>query len=376
MASLTSWLEFWRFVSFVICITLFEGECRFHHLSLKDDVRSKFLLNEFGFYANGYMQVNVSSISLNGVNMNDTPGPVLGFSVKKSDTYGFFRYLEKNEDYCALNKEPKPDEQVGLLILDFKSNKVKVTPSKIPKFSEISFGTRSSGQKISTNLPEAETKKPEKKSKADEDVEEKDEESMKTKRSSDKAEVQKPPSSSTFFPMHNNIGTYSFQFYINVNTFEEEGVYSISFHNCYGRDLKKSQKVSFNLDIHIEEKNPESYLSAGEIPLPKLYISMSLFFLIAGAVWVHVLRKRRLKGALLFITIALIGTGWAFVKHILSDKDKKIFMIVIPLQVLANVAYIIIESTEEGTTEYVLWMEVLFLVDLLCCGAILFPVVW
>lgn len=40
-----------------------------------------------------------------------------------------------------------------------------------------------------------------------------------------------------------------------------------------------------------------------------------------------------LKGALLFFTIALIGTGWAFIKHILSDKDKKIFMIVIPLQV-------------------------------------------
>lgn len=45
-------------------------------------------------------------------------------------------------------------------------------------------------------------------------------------------------------------------------------------------------------------------------------------------------------------------------------------------QVLANVAYIIIESTEEGSTEYGLWMEILFLVDLLCCGAILFPVVW
>lgn len=47
-----------------------------------------------------------------------------------------------------------------------------------------------------------------------------------------------------------------------------------------------------------------------------------------------------------------------------------------PPQVLANVAYIIIESTEEGTTEYGLWKEILFLVDLLCCGAILFPVVW
>ncbi|KAK2120451.1 hypothetical protein P7K49_001837 [Saguinus oedipus] len=122
------------------------------------------------------------------------------------------------------------------------------------------------------------------------------------------------------------------------------------------------------------------------------------------------LKAGLLKGALLFITIALIGTGWAFIKHILSDKDKKIFMIVIPLQkekfhletsqiralqilhamrkceglplqqvsqsVLANVAYIIIESTEEGTTEYGLWKDSLFLVDLLCCGAILFPVVW
>lgn len=41
----------------------------------------------------------------------------------------------------------------------------------------------------------------------------------------------------------------------------------------------------------------------------------------------------RLKGALLFITIALIGSGWAFVKYMLSDKEKKIFGIVIPLQV-------------------------------------------
>lgn len=41
----------------------------------------------------------------------------------------------------------------------------------------------------------------------------------------------------------------------------------------------------------------------------------------------------RLKGALLFITIALIGSGWAFVKYVLSDKEKNVFGIVIPLQV-------------------------------------------
>lgn len=46
------------------------------------------------------------------------------------------------------------------------------------------------------------------------------------------------------------------------------------------------------------------------------------------------------------------------------------------LQVLANVAYIVIESREEGASDYGIWKEILFLVDLICCGAILFPVVW
>lgn len=55
----------------------------------------------------------------------------------------------------------------------------------------------------------------------------------------------------------------------------------------------------------------------------------------------------RLKGALLFITIALIGTGWAFIKHILSDKDKKIFMIVIPLQV--QEALLVLPGSGQGS---------------------------
>lgn len=79
---------------------------------------------------------------------------------------------------------------------------------------------------------------------------------------------------------------------------------------------------------------------------------------------------------MLIITIVLIGTGWTFIKHILADKDKKLFMIVIPLQVLANVAEIIIAESDEGDKEYGTWRNIFMLVDLLCCGAILFPVVW
>ncbi|XP_032164259.1 protein GPR108 isoform X4 [Mustela erminea] len=218
--------------------------------------------------------------------------------------------------------------------------------------------------------------------------------------------------------------SYNFSFHVVIGSRAEEGQYNLNFHNCY--NSKPGREQPFDITVMIREKNPEGFLSAAEIPLFKLYMVMSAFFLAAGVFWVSVLCKNPynvfkihwlmaalaftksvsllfhsinyyfinsqghpieglavmhyithlLKGALLFITIALIGSGWAFVKYVLSDKEKKIFGIVIPLQVLANVAYIVIESREEGASDYMLWKEILFLVDLICCGAILFPVVW
>ncbi|XP_034520564.1 protein GPR107-like [Ailuropoda melanoleuca] len=41
------------------------GLGRVHHLALKDDVRHKVHLNTFGFFKDGYMVVNVSSLSVN-----------------------------------------------------------------------------------------------------------------------------------------------------------------------------------------------------------------------------------------------------------------------------------------------------------------------
>uniref|UniRef100_A0A8C1LEB2 G protein-coupled receptor 108 n=1 Tax=Cyprinus carpio TaxID=7962 RepID=A0A8C1LEB2_CYPCA len=188
-----------------------------------------------------------------------------------------------------------------------------------------------------------------------------------------------------------------------------QGLYSLDFHRCLPAG---SRTVSpYSLHVEITEKNPDGYLSAAESPLPRLYISMAAVFFTAAVVWTYTLLKYRysvfkihwlmaalaytkavsllfhsinyhfinseghpiegwavvyyithlLKGALLFITLALIGTGFAFVKCILSDKEKKIFMIVIPLQVYG---------------EYTPWREILFLVDLICCGAVLFPVIW
>ncbi|XP_028612759.1 protein GPR107 isoform X1 [Grammomys surdaster] len=389
------------------------GLGRVHHLALKDDVRHKVHLNTFGFFKDGYMVVNVSSLSVNEPEGAADKDGEIGFSLDRTKNDGFSSYLDEDVNYCILKKQSM--SSVTLLILDLSKSVVKVRspPEAGKQLPEIVFRkdekvlSRSQEPAVSSNPKDSEAQRTLDGSKA------------KRSTADSKAIAEK------FFQVHKSDGAVSFQFFFNISTDDQEGLYSLYFHKCPGNNVK-SEQVSFSLNIDITEKNPDSYLSAGEIPLPKLYVSMALFFFLSGTIWIHILRKRRndvfkihwlmaalpftkslslvfhaidyhyissqgfpiegwavvyyithlLKGALLFITIALIGTGWAFIKHILSDKDKKIFMIVIPLQVLSNVAYIIIESTEEGTTEYGLWKDSLFLVDLLCCGAILFPVVW
>ncbi|XP_073244407.1 protein GPR107-like [Porites lutea] len=224
-------------------------------------------------------------------------------------------------------------------------------------------------------------------------------------------------------PLYKSEKTYSGNFVVQIKSKAEEGLYNLYFHNC---PLSNKPRVPVAIQIYIEEKNEKNFLSAGEEPLPYMFGVLSALFFGTAIFWLQILRKNReftykvhymmfvlillkaldlmfqavnyhfiskdgkpaeswevlyyithlLKGALLFATIVLIGTGFFFIKHVLSDRDKKIFMIVIPLQILANTAQIVMESTEEANTQYTTWKELFILVDLLCCGAILFPVVW
>ena len=72
----------------------------------------------------------------------------------------------------------------------------------------------------------------------------------------------------------------------------------------------------------------------------------------------------------------MIGAGWTFIKHVFTRQEKQVFLIVIPLQVLANIATIVINETEQGATRFALWNEIFTVVDLLCCAGVLFPVIW
>ncbi|KAG6407737.1 hypothetical protein SASPL_130734 [Salvia splendens] len=70
-----------------------------------------------------------------------------------------------------------------------------------------------------------------------------------------------------------------------------------------------------------------------------------------------------LKGITLFTLIVLIGTGWSFLKPYLHDKEKKVLMIVIPLQVIANISQVVIDETGPFGQDWIAWKQVFLLVD-------------
>ncbi|KAL9989225.1 hypothetical protein ACROYT_G003749 [Oculina patagonica] len=211
------------------------------------------------------------------------------------------------------------------------------------------------------------------------------------------------------YSKRNNISQfkYSGNFVVKVKSKAEEGLYNLYFHNCPLPNAQSAPPVPVSIQIRVIEKNGDNYLSAGEEPLPYMFGVLSVLFFGTAIYWLRVLRNNRqytykvhymmfvlvllkaldlmfqavnfhfisrdgtpeeswevlyyithlLKGALLFTVIVLIGTGYFFIKHVLSDRDKKIFMIVIPLQILANTAQIVMESTEEANTQYTTWIS-------------------
>lgn len=75
------------------------------------------------------------------------------------------------------------------------------------------------------------------------------------------------------------------------------------------------------------------------------------------------------KGIMLFTVIVLIGTGWSFLKPYLQEREKKVLMTVIPLQVLENIAVAIIGETSPATKDWMIWNQIFLLIDIICCCA-------
>lgn len=212
--------------------------------------------------------------------------------------------------------------------------------------------------------------------------------------------------------------------YSTIYSENDADQYTLVFANCL-QQLKVSMDVRsamYNLE---GRSNNRDYLSAGKTILPRIYFLFSLIYFTLAGLWIHVLYRKRLtvfrihffmlavvvlkavnllceaedksyikrtgsahgwdvlfymfsflKGITLFTLIVLIGTGWSFLKPYLQDKEKKVLMIVIPLQVVANIAQVVIDETGPYGQDWITWKQVFLLVDVVCCCAVLFPIVW
>lgn len=199
--------------------------------------------------------------------------------------------------------------------------------------------------------------------------------------------------------------------------------YSLFFANC-------APESSVSMDVRTEVYNVDrdgskDFLSAGQTHLPSLFFVFSLAYFAFVGFWIYICftNKRSvhrihllmaglllmkalnlicaaedkhyvkvtgtphgwdvlfyifqfIRVVLLFTVIVLIGTGWSFLKPFLQEKEKKVLMIVIPLQVLANIASVVIGETGPFIKDWVTWNQVFLLVDIICCCAIIFPIVW
>ncbi len=78
----------------------------------------------------------------------------------------------------------------------------------------------------------------------------------------------------------------------------------------------------------------------------------------------------------MFVVIILIGTGWSSLKPFLNPREKNIFLIVLPLQVFDNIAYIVLGEMAPASAGFATWTSLIHIVDLLCCILILMPIYW
>ncbi|KAF5175487.1 hypothetical protein FRX31_034921 [Thalictrum thalictroides] len=198
--------------------------------------------------------------------------------------------------------------------------------------------------------------------------------------------------------------------------------YNLYFGNC-------QPEFEVSMDVHTEMYNVEGdkkdFLPAGQTQLPKMYFLYFLIYATFFVIWVFVCIKQRptvdkihlimaalllfkalkiicaaedklfvrttgtphgwdiafyifgfFKGVVLFTVIILIGTGWSFLKPYLQEREKNVLLTVIPLQVLENIASAVIGETGPATKDWLTWNQIFLLIDVVCCCAVFFPIIW
>lgn len=204
---------------------------------------------------------------------------------------------------------------------------------------------------------------------------------------------------------------------------DQQGVYLLFFANCEAEAV-----VSFDIIVRMyntDAKGDKNFLSVGEIELPVMYLCTCILFTIGLGMWGYSLYANRknvhsihylmavlalfkvltllsqagmyhyisvtgspdgwniayyvftfFRGIFFFVVVILIGTGWSYMTPFLGENEKRVLMIVVPLQVIANIAIIIMDEFSPAKRTWFTWRDIMHLLDIICCCAVLFPIVW
>lgn len=317
-----------------LSLLLYPSSAEIKSLSIASDSRPMILFEKFGFTHTGHVTISVSSVSFSSPHANTDPSLLGFFLLSEESLLQVLLEIQQNPQFCVLNSH-----YISLLFT----------------FRDLS-----------------------------------------------------PPPTSSFdrsYPV------------------TSPNEYSLFFANCAP---ESAVSMAVRTEVYnVDRDGSKDFLSAGQTHLPSLFFVFSLAYFAFVGFWIYICftNKRSvhrihllmaglllmkalnlicaaedkhyvkvtgtphgwdvlfyifqfIRVVLLFTVIVLIGTGWSFLKPFLQEKEKKVLMIVIPLQVLANIASVVIGETGPFIKDWVTWNQVFLLVDIICCCAIIFPIVW
>ncbi|KAI6191495.1 Seven transmembrane receptor family protein [Aphelenchoides bicaudatus] len=392
--------------SLLLLISLIPVSGRLHHLVLKNEIRKNVLLSKFAFNENGTLAFSISDFTVPTAvtNQADKFGTI-GFTLSRGKS--IYESTRINPHLCHLSQADQAFDAL-FFIFDFETKALTVQRSG--QIKDIRLCPDFETCLMDPNL--VTTAAPDSPGMLDRLF-----------------GTNKKPKGSLFHdyvPLNQTGENYAFTFFIRFNE-TQNGLYFLYFHSCLDyREHGFSNKVAVDFTVDIAEMNQFSHLSAGDIEKPRLFIAFSFAFALLTILWINMICKSNadvyfvhklmtvlvilkvlsmfchgmnyyflslygqereiwlylyftshlLKGLLLFGTLILIGTGYNFFRNYLTTRDRNLFMIVLPLQVIDNIALVILAESEFASQQYLFWFEVFTLLDLLCCALVLFPIVW
>eukprot|EP00466_Bigelowiella_natans_P003090 jgi/Bigna1/70797/fgenesh1_pg.13_\ len=178
---------------------------------------------------------------------------------------------------------------------------------------------------------------------------------------------------------------------------KEPGTYHVYFSNCLpgtkiGFKLKLTQynvvrgeRVYLTAGKRVEcyhwrdvddaRANEEWPCSNSRASLPALYSTLCLAFLVAFVVWCMYLCKHHQYVVTIHLMMGLVALFKACT--LFSEAfEYHVMLVVIVVQAMVNVAMVMLDETAPGAIGWLTWRDLLHLLDMLCCCAILIPIVW